>query len=246
MLKIIVLFLVGISLSYSSFGQADSVAIRLQQVKKSQDDSSRISYADEIPTYLAKIAFEEYPDLPKVQYLGYKKCVNEDVELFSWAIPLHNGQMFYNWFRFKDNDKVYFLKSFSKDGGEESAWLYYDLIGFKKKGELCFVLLGWSKTPVTNQKIVHICQFKEDGSIDFDNRMLRRGNSKSSSLGFEYALDGSMMLKQDKRGKRIIFDHLAPFNKEQEGNFMFYGADASYDALVLKGGEWWYKENVKQ
>jgi len=53
-------------------------------------------------------------------------------------------------------------------------------------------------------------------------------------------------LKQDKKGKRIIFDHLAPIDKKQEGVFMFYGADASYDALVLKGGEWWYKENVKQ
>lgn len=245
MLKIIVLFLLGISLSYSSFGQADSVAIRLQQVKETQDDSSRISYADEIPTYLSKIAFEEYPDLPKVQYLGYKKCVNEDVELFSWAIPLHNGQMFYNWFRFKENEKVYFFKSFSKDGRED-VWLFYDLIGFKNKGELYFVLLGWNKTHVTNRKIVHICRFKEDGSIDFDNKMMRKGNSRSSSLEFEYALDGSMMLKQEKKGKRIIFDNLVPTEKEYEGIFMFYGADASYDALVLKGGEWWYKENVEQ
>ncbi len=75
---------------------------------------------------------------------------------------------------------------------------------------------------------------------------MRRKNSRSASLSFEYALDGSMMLKQDKKGKRIIFDHLAPIDKKYEGYYMFYGPDASYDALLLKGEEWWYQENVKQ
>ena len=61
---------------------------------------------------------------------------------------------------------------------------------------------------------------------------------------FEYALDASMLLKQDKNGKRILFDHLAPTDPKYEGYFMFYGPDASCDALVLKKEEWWYEENL--
>ena len=54
-----------------------------------------------------------------------------------------------------------------------------------------------------------------------------------------------MMLKQDKKGKRIIFDRLAPSETKYDGYFMFYGPDGSYDALVCEGGIWKYKENVK-
>ena len=53
-----------------------------------------------------------------------------------------------------------------------------------------------------------------------------------------------MRWMQDKNGKRILFDHLAPTDPKYEGYFMFYGPDASCDALVLKKEEWWYEENL--
>lgn len=75
---------------------------------------------------------------------------------------------------------------------------------------------------------------------------MRKGQSRSASLAFEYAKEGSMMLKQDKKGKRIIFDNLVPIDKKYEGFFMFYGPDGTNDALVLKKGEWLYMSNVKR
>ena len=226
--------------------QTDSVDVRLRQIKLAENDSVRLKYADEISGYLEKIPFGQYAQLPAVQFFGYRKCVNDDAELFSWAVPLRKGQMFYNWFRFKESDRPYFQKSLFTENGEQPAWLYYDMIRFEHQKAAYFALLGWNKTRNTNQKIVQICRFEPDGSISFGHKLMRRGNSRSASLSFEYASDGSMMLKQDKKGKRIIFDHLAPIDKKYEGYYMFYGPDASYDALVLKGGEWWYQENVKQ
>lgn len=240
-----IVFLVGILSTGASYAQTDSIAVRLQKIKAETNDSIRLVYADEIPDYLTNIEFGKYSQFPAVQFLGYKQSIKEGVELFSWAIPLREGQMFYNWFRFKKENQVYLLKSFSDGKGEQPAWLYYDFVGFKKSGEKYFILLGWNRTHNTNQKIVQVGRFHADGTVSFNYPLMRRGNSRSASLSFEYAVDGSMLLKHDKKGKRIIFDHLAPVEKKYEGYFMFYGPDASYDALILKGGEWWYEENVK-
>lgn len=232
-------------MSLVTWGQTDSVNIRMQGIKVALEDSLKKRYADEIPAYLENIEFGHYPSLPSVQFLGYKKSINADAELFSWAVPVEEGQLFYNWFRFKEGSRTYLLKSQSGLKGEKSAWLYYDMIGFEHEKQPYFVLLGWNKTRNSNQKIVRIARFEDDGTISFDHQLMCRGNSRSASLSFEYARDGSMMLKQDKKGKRIIFDHLAPTDKKYEGYFMFYGPDASYDALILKGGEWWYREKIE-
>lgn len=246
MFRIIVLILSGLLFSGKGMAQADSVALRLQQIKNTMADSIRIALGDEIPLFLKKIEFGKYSEGSAVQFLGYKKCMNEEAELFSWALPLNNGQMFYNWFRFKEGNKIYLQKGFSDYSGENVAWLYYDFIGFKKDGRTYFALLGWNKTRKTNQKIVQIASFKSNGTLGFNHKLMRKGNSRSAALRFEYAPDGSMMMKPDNKGKRIIFDHLSPVDKKYEGYFMFYGPDASYDALVLKKGEWWYEVNVRE
>lgn len=245
MWRIVLLFISVMFVATVAWGQADSVAVRLQKIKSITDDSVKLVYADEIPAFLEQIAFGDYSLSAPVQFLGYKKCINEDTELFSWAIPLSRGQAFYNWFRFKEGNRTYLLKSVSGLKEGENSWLYYDLVGFENRKEQYFALLGWSRTRNTNRKIVQIARFEADGTISFNHPLMRRGNSRSASLSFEYARDGSMMLKPDKKGKRIIFDHLAPTEKKYEGYFMFYGADASYDALILKGGEWEYETEAK-
>lgn len=245
MFRLVIFILTFFSILNIAYAQLDSVAVRLQNISIITEDSIKLQYADEIPACLEQIKFGEYPLGTTVRFLGYRKCVNADVELFSYAIPLKEGQMFYNWFRFKEDNRSYLLKTSSVNKSDQPAWLFYDLVEFKNQGKFYFALLGWNKTRTTNQKIVQIVRFGEHGKISFNHRLMRRGKSRSASLSFEYALDGSMMLKQDKKGKRIIFDHLAPSDRKYEGYFMFYGPDASYDALILKGGEWWYEENVK-
>lgn len=242
----IVGLLILLSLYFNwAWGQVDSIAVCLEKIKNNPEDSLRLEYADQIPGYLEKIKYGEYPTLPAVKFLGYKKCTNDEAELFSWAVPLKEGQALYNWFRFEEGNKSCLLKSLPGEENGAPAWLFYDWVAFESGKQKYYALLGWNKTRSTNQKIVQMARFDSRGKVSFKHPLMRRGNSRSASLSFEYALDGSMMLQPDKKGKRIIFDHLAPAEKKYEGYFMFYGADASYDALLLKNGEWWYHEDVK-
>lgn len=229
----------------SLYGQIDSVSVRLETIKQLTEDSLKLICADEIPFYLDKMEYGSYPSTSGVRFLGYKQCVNAEVELFSWAVPLEKGQAFYNWFRFKEK-KSYLLSFIPDMDNNRDAWLFYDLLAFEVQNQLYFALLGWNKTRNTNRKVVQIVRFGTKGKITFNHAFLRKGNHRSASLMFEYAQDGSMMLKHDRKGKRIIFDHLAPVDQKYEGYTMFYGPDGSYDALIWKGGEWRYQENVKQ
>ena len=228
------------------WAQADSIAVSFERMKEAETDSIRLKWADKIPSYLKTLEFGQYPALRQVKFLGYRKCVNSEAELFSWTVPLQDGMAYYNWFSLKGgHQQGYLLKYVPDEESETEGWLFYDLVAFESGEQIYYALLGWRKTPATNQKIVRIARFNRNGTVRFDRPLLQRGTSRSGTLAFEYAGDGSMMLKQDKKGKRIIFDHLAPKNPKYKGYFMFYGPDGSYDALVLKGGKWLYQENVK-
>ena len=221
--------------------QMDSVVICLEKIKTATEDSVRLEYAGEIEYFIRSSAFGSYRTEKPVKYLVYKRSDDAGIELFSWAVPLREGQAFYNLFRFKNPERSYLIKALP---GDRMAWLFYDFVPFEHQKQGYVLLLGWSKTRNTNRKAVWVACFHPDGTVTYNHPLLRKGESRSASLTFEYALDASMLLKQDKNGKRILFDHLAPTDPKYEGYFMFYGPDASCDALVLKKEEWWYEENL--
>ncbi len=229
----------------AAVGQIDSVAVYLQRIKAEPEDSLRLQYAETVLAFLQRTEFGSYRTEAPVQYLGYKKAADGDMELYSWVVPLQEGQAFYNFFRLK-NGQDYRVTSLPGTENREGNWLFYDLLPFRHQKQDYVALFGWGQTRNSNRKAVLLAQFGPEGTISYNHPLMRKGKSRSASLTFEYAKDGSMMLKHDRKGKRIIFDHLAPTDKKYEGYFMFYGPDASYDALELKNGEWWYEENVKQ
>lgn len=245
-MKETVLLAVFFLVTVSGFAQLDSVAVRLERIKTCENDSLRLLYADGIPELLKNTVFGSNQGVKPVKFLGYKHCVNADVELFSWTVPLSTGLAYYNWFRFKEGERVYVLRTLPGGKEEVPPYLFYDLLAFKSDGREYFVLLGWAQTATSNQKAVWIARFDNGGKINFKSCLMRKGKSRSASLTFEYAKEGSMMLKHDKKGKRIIFDHLVPIDKKYEGFFMFYGPDGDNDALILKKGEWLYQEGVKR
>ena len=233
--------------SLTGMAQIDSVAVRLERIKACADDSVKVVYADGIPALLEKTAFGSFRGAAAVKYLGYKYCTNADAELFSWAVPLAEGLAYYNWFRLKEGNRVYLLRTLpGRETAEVPPYLFYDLLAFESGKREYFVLLGWAQTPNSNRKAALIARFGTGGKVHFNFKLMRKGKSRSASLAFEYAKEGSMMLKHDKKGKRIIFDHLVPIDKKYEGFFMFYGPDGTNDALVLKKGEWLYMDNVKR
>lgn len=239
-------FIICLLLAGGVKAQIDSVARCLEKIKAATDDSSRVAYADGIADMLRKTTFGSYNVAAPVKFMGYKRCSNAEAELFAWSVPLEKGVTYYNLIRFKDKKTDYYLRSLPGEENSYPPYLFYDLLSFENNKKEYFVLLGWAQTPNTNQKIACIARFETNGKINFKSKLLRRGKSRSASISFEYAREGSMMLKHDKKGKRIIFDHLTPMDKKYEGYFMFYGSDGSYDVLNLKKGEWWFQENVKK
>lgn len=229
--------------SREGYAQADSVACRLEKIKTTDGDSLRLLYAGEIENFLRQIPFGAYDEQKPVKYLCYKTCGKGVAEMFSWAIPLKEGQAFYNLFHVREGDRWYRISSLDKEENIGEDWLYYDWLSFGYQGQTCYMLFGWKRTAPTNQKILRIVRLGEDGKINSGPACIHKGNEKVASLIFEYAGDGSMMLKQEQDGKRIIFDHLAPNDPKYEGYYMLYGPDGSYDALIRKEDGWVYVTN---
>lgn len=149
-------FILGVifgMLSLTGRAQIDSVcsAARTDQMACSED-SVKVAYAGEIPAMLEKTAFGSFRGAAPVKYLGYKCSADAGAELFSWAIPLTKGLAYYNWFRFKDGNRVYLLRTLPGEETEVPPYLFYDLLPFKSGGKEYFVLLGWAQTPNSNRK----------------------------------------------------------------------------------------------
>lgn len=242
----ILLIGVGLILSLSKgYGQAglDTVRVRLQQISTCGADSVKQVYAAEIMALLQQLPFGSSTAVNPVPFLGYKRCSNGEMELFSWSVPLQGGLAYYNLFKFKDRN--YVLTSMPEGEAVPSSYLFYDMLAFRSDKKEYYMLFGWSQSKKVNQKILLVAEFKEKGKIGFNRRLIRKKSKTAPALTFDYAKDASMMTKHDKNGKRIILDHLAPSDSRYEGYYMFYGPDSSYDALLLKKGEWVFQENVK-
>lgn len=222
----------------------DSMAVCMQKLVAATEDSLRLAYSDELAEWIGKLGLGEYDGTRGVQYLGYKPCQNAKAELFSWSVPLTGGTAFYNCFRFENKRRNVLLKYVP---GDKSVppYLFYDFWAFTSDKKEYFVLLGWSETAKTNRKAIQIADFSPSGKVNFNRRLLRRGKSQSAAMTFEYGRGMSMMLKQEKNGKRIVFDHLSPGDEKYEGAWMFYGPDGTLNAFELKNGIWYWKDKVK-
>ncbi len=240
-----ILVLTAVSARAQSFALQDSIAKEMQCIAGSSEDSVKYRAADRIVYYLKALPFSTYQSASPVKYLGYKVLPKPGVELFSWAFPVENGYAFYNLFKFGPDNRVYLLRSVSGMQEEVPPYLFYDLLPFKSRGETYFVLLGWGSGRKTNQKAIVIARFAPQGSVEFNHRLLKKGNSRSALMTFEYGKGMSMMLKPHSNGKRIIFDHLSAGDEKYEGFYSMYGPDGTYDAFKLKAGEWIYEEDVK-
>ena len=72
----IILFFLGLCGVETVFGQTDSVAVRLQQVKLAENDSVRLKYADEISGYLEKIPYGQYAQHQRPGCAEIRQSVN--------------------------------------------------------------------------------------------------------------------------------------------------------------------------
>lgn len=126
---------------------------------------------------------------------------------------------------------------------------YYEIIPVTASGRSpYYILLGWKgNNAKTSKKVIEILSFDKAGEPVFGKAIFDglKGTTPKNRVVFEYNKLNSMTLAVDKSVGMIVFDHLAPFTPDLEGNFEFYAADLSFDGYKLVGGRLKLVENVE-
>jgi hypothetical protein len=124
-------------------------------------------------------------------------------------------------------------------GGKWPSMLIYEAVPFRRKGQSMYLVIGfYPGSDNVNYKHLDILSFDKAGSPLFGSRHILWEGQKIGRKTFKFSAQASMILKLEKREKRVVMDHLAPASPELKGQFAFYGPDLSYDALEFNGEEW--------
>lgn len=243
-----IVWVIGMLLSHFASGQTGmqlQADTTMQKIVAAQEDSIKLKYADVLAAQLQRLAYHSYDPSKGIRYLNYKKEPRTGAEMFSWRVGLEKGGSYYHVFKVAPDKRDVFIRYLPGMPVSLPPYLFYDWVAFKSDKRYYYALIGWGETAKTNCKAVWIATFTPDGQVDFGRRLMRRGKSRSASITFEYGKEVSMMLKQDRKGKRIVFDHLSPSEPRFSDYPMFYGPDGELNALELKKGEWWFREKIK-
>ena len=92
--------------------------------------------------WIARLERGTYDVSSGVQYLGYKRCLNAEAELFSWSVPLAGGAAFYNYFRFENKKRDVLLKYVPGKKGVPPYLFMILGVYVGKERVFCFVGLG--------------------------------------------------------------------------------------------------------
>ena len=167
--------------------------------------------------------------------------------IFSWHIQLNDGSyLYYGTIQLNTPDgtlKMYPLldKTYEIAEPEQAVtapdnWYgaqYYRIVPLND----AYVLLGWKgHTPRVTQKVIEILRIGED-SAQLGNPVFDAGEGQRQARAiYRYSRGASMHLDYDSVENRIVFDHLAPADQRQQGQYEQYGPDLTYDAWQLENG----------
>ena len=123
--------------------------------------------------------------------------------------------------------------------------LYYDIVETKYKGTECYTLIGYNLNNVlSNKKVLDAICVGKSGNLRFEPNMFYYHKKVCNRIEFEYAENAQMLLMYKPEMERIVFDHLSPIRPSLEGQYQFYGPDASYDAFYFEDGVWRLESNI--
>ncbi|ACU05100.1 MULTISPECIES: hypothetical protein [Pedobacter] len=200
-----------------------------------------------------------FDSLKKVTVL---KSPDNALRLISWYVPNDDGTYrFFGTIQMATKDGK--LKMFPLIDGTDKIkdvnqvtdnknWYgarYYQIVPVKINGQQpYYVLIGWKgNNAKTSKKVIEILSFDRAGQPVFGKTVFDgvKGSSQKNRVVFEYNKLNSMTLTMDRSVNMIVFDHLAPFTPDLEGNFEFYASDLSFDAYRVAGGRLKLVENVE-
>ncbi len=187
------------------------------------------------------------------------KLTSEDkkLKIFTWHLQFADGNFkYFGFVQYKNKKQIELITLDDKSDKIPNPenlrltadnWygaLYYKIISKKNKGQTVYTLLGWDgNTNFSNKKLIDVLSFF-DGIAHFGAPIFQYQNNIQHRIIFEFAEQVNMVLRYDTDYKMIIWDHLAPAQKQFEGQFQYYGPDFSYDGVIFKKGIWNFAEKI--
>ncbi|MES2458595.1 MAG: hypothetical protein V4594_23780 [Bacteroidota bacterium] len=199
-----------------------------------------------------------FDSLQKVSIL---KSPDNSFRILTWYLPVDDGSYrFFGTIQIATSDgklKLYPLVDNTEQTKDVNAvtgnknWYgarYYEIVPVVVSGrQPYYVLVGWKgNNAKTSKKVIDVLSFEKGepvfGKAVFDGL---KGSGVKNRVIFEYNKLNSMTLTMDKSVNMIVFDHLAPFTADMEGNFEYYASDLSFDAYKITNGRLKLVENVE-
>ena len=122
--------------------------------------------------------------------------------------------------------------------------LYYQIIPVKKGSKTLYTVLGWDyNTTMSQMKIIDVIYFT--GSVvKLGSPIFKEGKTTKRRVFFEHSKKAAMSLKYEEDRNRIIFNQLAPESPALAKLRSFYVPSFVFDAFILEGSKWIFKEDV--
>jgi hypothetical protein len=238
---------------------ADNINYYFSRVAESRVIEERLLYNDSVKSELLNFleASDDIfsADISGVDYLGQISSSDSLVKIFTWNIPIAQGDNLYNCILY--NRKIDSLFVMEADRGlqdveademfESTGWygsLYYDIEPLSHGNDTNYILLGFDPDNINvNSKVVEVLHFNDNKPF-FGKEIILAGDEKLKRMIFRYSPLATMILRFNGTRSRIVFDHLSPSSAQFEGVYKYYGPDFSFDALEIQDGELILLEDV--
>lgn len=240
-----------------------SIQNMFDSIKECRIDSLKLEIHQRINEKVSELLEDPSSfDEPFDQLVNLGKIYSDDhmVRVYTWSFPLEDKTFQYGGYvQYKNKNKVTttplliqgdpVLPAEEKklDNNHWYGALYYRLFKVKKKKETYYIALGWSGlNAATDFKVIEPMQFSSNGKLQSLGKMVFKetGRKAPYRIILEYNSEGKVTLDYTNQENRIIFDHLMPIEPIYTGIKSYYGPDFTYDAFLLKKGDWHFEENI--
>ena len=193
--------------------------------------------------------------------VSFLKSPNGSFRIITWSLPFTDGTYkFYGTIQLPTKDgslKLIPLNDDTKNITDDNVitnqkqWYgarYYEVIPVTYPGQnTYYILLGWKgNDDKTSKKVIEVLSFDKNEAIFGKNVFEVKKQAKNRNrMVFEYAKQNSMTLTFDKKVNLIVFDHLAPYEDNMEGNAAYYVSDSTFDGYAINYSRLYFKENVE-
>jgi hypothetical protein len=228
-----------------------------------RDDQDKKRMADTLTQLMGEVltipGSFEYP-FDMLKKMGRIRSADGKIRIYTWNLPWNDGtNSYFGFLQYKTGNKketrlVTLTDRHSEitNPGESTLtadrWygmLVYEIVEKEYNNKVYYTLLGYhSENLFLSCKITDVLYFNDIHEPVFGKALFHYHDQFLCRILFEYSAKVQMSLKWNVNLKMIVFDHLAPSNPSNAGNYEYYGPDLSFDGLKFENGTWELVENV--